>query len=140
MPAHPKPTPKAKKPGAMRKAPKKPTTGEKIIAGMKDVVEGNVVLHAPKPPKKVKAPSAAKPGADKGVSKTDLIMEMLGRPGGVTSKEIEDATGWQPHSVRGMLGTLRQRGIKVVSTKLPKEPTLYSVEAVAPAAPVGDIV
>ncbi len=59
------------------------------------------------------APSKAKPArkatrakqaatARRG-SKTAKILDLLKRPGGVTLKKLMNATGWQPHSVRGFL-------------------------------------
>jgi len=36
-------------------------------------------------------------------SKTAKILDLLKRPGGVTLKKLMNATGWQPHSVRGFL-------------------------------------
>jgi Protein of unknown function (DUF3489) len=51
-----------------------------------------------------KAASANKPAtAPHGGSKTDKILDLLKRPGGVTLKELAKATGWQPNSVRGFL-------------------------------------
>ena len=60
-------------------------------------------------------------------TKAEAILAMLKRPEGATSKQIEDATGWQPHSVRGFLGTLRKNGTEVTSTKEPKQPTIYRI-------------
>lgn len=100
--------------------------------------------------KPAKAPTAAaapkkaatpKPAAPEGKTKSDILMEMLTTAGGATSAEMETATGWQPHSVRGFLGTLRKKGVEVVAKKLPKEPTIYRVAKKAPAAAqVGDVV
>jgi hypothetical protein len=52
-------------------------------------------------------------------SKTNKILDLLKRPGGVTLNELMKATGWQPHSVRGFLsGTLKKRmGTPVESFK-----------------------
>jgi hypothetical protein len=52
-------------------------------------------------------------------SKTNKILDLLKRPGGVTLKELMKATGWQQHSVRGFLsGTLKKRtGTPVESFK-----------------------
>lgn len=87
-------------------------------------------------PKKDRAAKAEKFGAKikaigekHGQTKGAMIQAMLSTPGGATSKEMEAATGWQPHSVRGFLGTLRKAGINVISKKLPKEPTIYRIEA-----------
>lgn len=60
-------------------------------------------------------------------TKTELVMKMISRPQGATSKQIEDATGWAPHSVRGLLGTFRASGVKVLSSKEKGQPTIYRV-------------
>ena len=86
--------------------------------------------RAPVAPKKAKAGKKATPGkkAPKGAtkakgsregSKTAQILELLKRPGGVSSKELMKSTGWQAHSVRGFLsGTVGKKlGLTVVSTK-----------------------
>lgn len=92
---------------------------------------------------KPKKATTAKPAAPEGQTKTDMILSMLRSAGGVTSKEIEAATGWKPHSVRGLLGTLRANGVNVVSKKNKGEATVYRI-AKAPAAPapeaIGDVV
>lgn len=59
-------------------------------------------------------------------TKTAIIMGMLET--GATSKEMEAATGWASHSVRGLLGTLRVRGINVISHKERGHPTVYRIE------------
>lgn len=55
------------------------------------------------------APKGKKAAKDAGVprafSKSAIIAELIGRKGGATAKELQDATGWQPHSVRGFLST-----------------------------------
>jgi Protein of unknown function (DUF3489) len=73
----------------------------------------------------------AKPKAARGGSKTAKILDLLKRPGGVTSKELMKATGWLPHSVRGFLsGTVRKKlGLTVTSTKGEDGQRTYSVEA-----------
>jgi hypothetical protein len=55
---------------------------------------------APKGRTKAKVATATKPEARDG-SKTAKILDLLERPGGVTSKELMKATGWQPHSYAG---------------------------------------
>jgi len=58
----------------------------------------------PKPEPDTKAASASKPAtAARGGSKTEKILELLKRPGGVTLKELAKSTGWKPNSVRGFL-------------------------------------
>lgn len=115
------------------KSAPKPKTASKAKAAAK----------APKavPAPKAKAVKAAAPKSQpaEGQTKTQVIEGMLKRPGGATSKEMEEATGWQPHSVRGLLGTMRAKGVKVISKKHPKEPTVYSI-AKAAADDVGAVV
>jgi hypothetical protein len=95
-------------------------------------------IRAKKAPKEVVATSDP---VGRGPTKADAIMAMLTTAGGATSKEIEEATGWQPHSVRGFLGTLRKKGVAVEAKKLPKEPTIYRIAVqTASAEPVGDVV
>jgi hypothetical protein len=59
----------------------------------------------------LKAGRAHQPAtAPRSGSKTDKILDLLKRPGGVSLKELVKATGWQPHSVRGFLsGTLGKK-------------------------------
>ena len=72
------------------------------------------------------APKTALPG-----SKTAKILDLLNRPGGVTSQQLIKATGWLPHSVRGFLaGTVgKKMGRTVTSTKGDDGVRTYSVEA-----------
>jgi hypothetical protein len=57
-------------------------------------------------------------------------LELLKRPGGATAQELQRATGWQPHSVRGFLsGTLRKKmGLEVISMKGDNGRRSYSIE------------
>ena len=59
------------------------------------------------------------------------ILGLLKWPGGVTSKELMKATGWQPHSLRGFLsGTVgKKMGLAVVSTRGEDGERSYSLEA-----------
>jgi hypothetical protein len=114
--------PKAtKKPGAgARRAPVAPA---KAKAGKK-------ASAAKKAPKGAKKGGSAKPEA-RGGSKTAAILDLLKRPGGVTSKELMKVTGWQAHSVRGFLsGTVgKKMGLTVTSTKGEEGERSYSVKA-----------
>lgn len=53
---------------------------------------------------KSKARPAARP------TKRARVVEMLRRARGATIGELIEATGWQAHSVRGALSTLKNRG------------------------------
>ncbi|WP_240097633.1 DUF3489 domain-containing protein [Thermomonas flagellata] len=52
-------------------------------------------------------------------SKQAQVIAMLRRPEGATIRQIMDATGWQPHTVRGTLaGALKKKlGLAIVSDK-----------------------
>jgi Protein of unknown function (DUF3489) len=49
--------------------------------------------------------------ASKKASKSALVQKLLSRTRGATLAEMEDATGWQTHSVRAFLSGLRKEGI-----------------------------
>jgi hypothetical protein len=61
----------------------------------------------------------------------DEILRLLGRTGGATLKELMRATGWQAHSVRGILSAQvgKKMGLKVVSAKAGNDERRYSVKA-----------
>jgi hypothetical protein len=112
--AQPKATKKASRaPRGAHVAPKKAKLAKKASQAKK----------APKGPKKAKS---ARDG-----SKTNRILDLLKRPGGVSAKELMKATGWQPHSVRGFLsGTIgKKMGLIVNSTKGEDGERSYSVKA-----------
>ena len=79
-----------------------------------------------KTPKGAKKAKSARDG-----SKTATVLELLKRAGGVTSKELMKATGWQPHSVRGFLsGTVgKKMGLTVTSTKAEDGERTYSAKS-----------
>ena len=58
---------------------------------------------------KPKRRNAAKRRRNNGTSKrasatkTQACLDLLQRPSGATLEEMQEATGWQPHSVRGLL-------------------------------------
>jgi hypothetical protein len=87
---------------------------------------GQKASFAKKAPKSAKKDAGAREG-----SKTAKVLELLKRQGGVTSKELLKATGWQPHSVRGFLsGTIgKKMGLAVTSTKGEDGERSYSVES-----------
>ena len=73
----------------------------------------------PKKPTKAVKFRATKTPAAKPVTKQNMVLAMLRRANGASVAEIIDATGWQPHSVRGFFsGALKKRlRIDVVSAK-----------------------
>ena len=98
---------------AQAKSGKKATPAKKAPRGAKKA-------------KTAKQTNGSRPG-----SKTAKVLELLKRPGGVTSKELIKATGWQPHSVRGFLsGTVgKKMGLTVTSARSEDGERSYSVES-----------
>ena len=43
-------------------------------------------------------------------SKASLVEQLLRRTKGASAAEIQEATGWKPHSVRAVLSGLRKKG------------------------------
>jgi hypothetical protein len=127
------PAPAAEEPNVTKKAATKATRAPRRapVAPAKGKA-GKKTTPAKKAPKGAKQPKRAK--ADAGTragSKTATILDLLKRPGGVTSAELMKATGWQPHSVRGFLsGTVGKKlGLAVVSTKGEDGERTYAVKA-----------
>ena len=71
-----------------------------------------------------------KPAASEN-SKTNAIVKLLWRQRGASIAEIQKATGWQPHSVRGFLsGTVKKRlGHKLLSERRPGGERRYKIGA-----------
>jgi hypothetical protein len=112
------------------KATKKPGAGaRRAHVAPKPAKTGKKASPAKKAPKGAKKGGSAKPAARDG-SKTATILDLLKRPGGVTSKELMKVTGWQAHSLRGFLsGTVgKKMGLTVTSTKGEDGERSYSVE------------
>lgn len=67
-----------------------------------------------------KSPGKASPAAAMTTkSKCDQVIELLRRNKGASIAELQEATGWKAHSVRGLLsGTVKKRmGLSVTSVK-----------------------
>lgn len=62
-------------------------------------------------------------------SKSDLVLPALKRKSGVSLDELCKLTGWQAHSIRGILsGTVRKKlGHEVITQKDAKSVTRYSI-------------
>ena len=64
-------------------------------------------------------------------SKTAKILALLKRPGGASLSQLQKATDWQAHSVRGFLsGAVKKKmGLRVISTKLADGTRAYRVSS-----------
>ena len=84
----------------------------------------------PKPKAAKKAPKAAKPPRSAKMGKGDKIVEMLQRTGGATMADLQKASAWQAHSVRGFLsGVVRKKmGLTVTSIKPEGGERIYCIE------------
>jgi hypothetical protein len=56
-------------------------------------------------------------------TKTQACLDLLSRAAGATVRELQKATGWQPHSVRGFLsGKVKKKlGLTIGSTSLSRQ-------------------
>jgi len=118
-------TTQATEPAAPKKARVAPRRAHVASSKAKS---GKKTTPAKKGAKRAKVPEKAV-GARQG-SKTERVLDLLKRPGGVTTKELMKVTGWQPHSVRGFLsGTVgKQMGLAVTSAKSEDGERTYSVK------------
>ncbi len=75
-------------------------------------------------PKGKTSPAAARPG-----TKQALMIDLLKRKKGATIEEIVEATGWQPHSVRGAIsGALKKKlGLAVTSERVGDGSRFYRI-------------
>ena len=58
-------------------------------------------------------------------TKAASVRKLLAREKGATMKEMEKATGWQPHSVRAFLSGLRKEGATLVREQRGNEQIAY---------------
>ncbi|SEO89027.1 Protein of unknown function [Salinihabitans flavidus] len=69
-------------------------------------------------------------------TKAALVRRLLARKSGADITALQEATGWQAHSVRAALSTLRKAGYKI--DRMPKKkvgsPPVYRITATPEAA------
>lgn len=63
----------------------------------------------------------------KPVSKKSQIITMLERPEGASIQQLQDATGWQPHSVRGALVHLKNKDQQPVTSTVVNGTRRYQI-------------
>ena len=75
-----------------------------------------------------KAAPAAEPKTPRAGTKKEEVLRMLRRKNGATNAELQEAMGWQPHSVRGFIsGGLRKTGVAVENIKRANGDTAYHI-------------
>jgi type IV secretory pathway VirB10-like protein len=119
-------TPEASEPAVPEPATAAPEAPQTPDVAPKGKASGKKVTPAKKAPKTPTKAKKARQG-----SKTETILDLLKRPGGVSATELMETTGWQAHSVRGFLsGTIKKKlGLTVVSTKGEDKERNYSVKS-----------
>lgn len=77
-----------------------------------------------------KANPAAAPAKPAKETMGDVIVKLCSRPEGATSEQLQEATKWQAHTLRGYIaGTLRKRGHDIKLTR--GKPSIYRIEQTA---------
>ena len=70
--------------------------------------------------------------------KSVLVTKLLRRGKGATLPELQDATAWQPHSVRAFLSGLRKKGEVLVKEQRKSGDTAYRMAVGKPAGAPAD--
>lgn len=71
-------------------------------------------------------PAAARSSAP-AQSKSVVVTKLLRRGKGATIAELQDATAWQPHSVRAFLSGLRKKGEVLIKEQRKSGETAYRI-------------
>ena len=87
--------------------------------------------RAPEPTRPPAPPQVSSTGATNRKTKQSACLILLARPNGATIEDLQTATGWQPHSVRGFLaGAIKKKlGLTLVSSKAEGDVRRYRLEA-----------
>ena len=100
--------------------------GQKAAKGAKATASPKKEAMVGKKAKRAQAKEAGTPRAE---SKGAKILELIGRPKGASLAEIQKATDWQKHSIRGFLSTAaKKHGLKIESTKTEAGDRVYQVK------------
>ena len=113
--------------GAPEKAPSKKGATQRKGApkGQKTAKGGKPKAAGKKAAKPTKAKEASTPRPE---SKGAKILDLIGRAKGATLAEIQKATDWQAHSIRGFLSTAaKKHGLKIESTKTEAGDRVYKI-------------
>src|SRR5207249_659251 len=71
--------------------------------------------------------SASSNGKVRDGSKAATALELMKRDGGASGTELQSALGWQPHTVRGFVSTLRSKhGVEIKAEKIEGRGRVYT--------------
>ena len=106
-----------------------PTAGEAATAAAQPTAKATRAKKPAKAPAAAKkAAPAAEPKTPRAGTKKEEVLRMLRRKNGATNAELQEAMGWQPHSVRGFIsGGLRKTGVAVENIKRANGDTAYHI-------------
>ena len=106
------------------RARKPPRAGKPKATPQKEAKAGK------KTGKKVAKPAHAKEASTpRAESKGAKILALIGRPKGAILAEIQQATDWLAHSMRGFLSTAaKKHGLKIESTKTEAGDRMYQIK------------
>jgi hypothetical protein len=91
-----------------------------------------ITIDDPAPPELTNEPtSLALPSKVSG-GKADAVLTLLRRSEGAGIADLNEATGWQAHSIRAFLSGLRKKGLEIARTKADDGKAVYRM------ADVGD--
>ncbi len=98
--------------------------------------------HSPDPEKEQSADDhpPAQP-EQRSARKQQILLDLLSRPEGATIPQLIAATGWQAHSVRGVMsGVLKKKlGVQVTSSKVAGGARIYRVASEDKATPAVEL-
>ncbi|MEJ5218565.1 DUF3489 domain-containing protein [Cognatishimia sp. D5M38] len=63
-----------------------------------------------------------------GPERQEQLINLLSRKAGATTKQMQEAFGWQPHTARAAISTLRKAGVSVERTDA-KRGAVYHIVA-----------
>ena len=105
--------------------------GLQAINAIPEESESEEKPQAKAKPKKAKPenPKAVKTLPAKAtIKKPDIVLTLLSRAKGATIEQLQEATGWQPHSIRAVISGLRKKDINIGRSQAKDGTTIYRVE------------
>lgn len=91
-------------------------------AGLSEALGGPLAHEGP-------AADHAKAETPRRQTKGQMVRGMLNREQGATNAEIQAATGWQPHTVRGFFAGNQMKGAGIRAERFEREPGVWAYRA-----------